>query len=143
MKYKQIIFKKDKQGDQYIIVNDDSSAFKSNLSDNEIIIRQLTSENCPIKRSCIEYIEADRFSRFCGHFINLMQLASNIFSPEGLFCSRSKKYHGVSVLKPLKCPNSKDSCLVCDDLANVKALPHPEKSNCHVVCKYDPNAGED
>jgi len=127
MKYKQIIYKKNKEGDLLIIVNDDSTPFKTNLGDNEIIIRQLSSENCPINRSCIDYIETDRFSRLCKHFINLMQLTRQTFSQEALFCSKNKKYHGVSVLKPIKCPSAKDSCLVCGDLANVKAVPYPEK----------------
>ena len=134
MKYKQILLKNDKDGKQYIITNDDSSAFKPNLSDSEIIIGQLFSENCPINRNCIDYSEKDRSSRFCGHFINLMQLTYNVFSPEGLFCSKSKMYHSVSVLKPFNCPLSRDSCIMCDELVNIKAIPYPEKSNCHVVC---------
>ncbi|MEW6673383.1 MAG: hypothetical protein AB1427_16900 [Thermodesulfobacteriota bacterium] len=134
MNYKHIIFKKDKEGDLYVITNDDGSAFRTNLNENEIVIGQLFSDSCPINRSCIDYIETKKVSRFCGHFINLMQLTAHAFSPEGLFCRKSKKYHPVSVLRPHNCPLSGDSCLGCDRLANIKAVPYPEKSNCHVVC---------
>ena len=134
MKYQPVIIKKDKEGDQFIIINDSSSVFENNLSENENIIDQLYSEHCPINRNCIDYIEKDQVSRFCGHFKNLFQLTENEFSYEGLFCNKSKKYYNTSVLKPLNCPIPKDSCLGCDRLINIKAIPYPEKSHCHVVC---------
>jgi len=134
MKYKPVIIKKDKDGDQFIIRNDDGSVFENNLRDIEVIIDQLLSEYCPINRNCIDYIEKDKASRICGHFKNLFQLDENVFSDESIFCEKSKKYHTLSVLKPLNCTVSKDSCLGCEKILDIKAIPYPEKSHSHVVC---------
>ncbi len=116
MKYKPIVFEKDKDGDQYIIID------------------HLSAEHCPIDRVCIDYIEKDNVSILCEHFTSLFQLDDNQFSHEGLYCNKKKKYCEVTALKPVKCQISRDSCLECEKLLNVIIDPYPEKSNCHVVC---------
>ena len=64
MPYKPILFKKDKDANLYIIVNDDNSAFKPNLNDNEILLDNLTSKDCPIIRGCIDNVR-DKGASIC------------------------------------------------------------------------------
>jgi len=134
MPYKPILFKRDKDGSQYAIVNTDNSAFAPNLSDNEIAIDVLSAGDCPINLSCIYYTSEDKVSIICEHFTSLLQLADNKFSHEGLYCNKNKKYCEVAVLKPVNCPDDRDSCLECEKLLNIITDPYPEKSNCHTVC---------
>jgi len=133
MKYKPIVFKKNKDADQYIIVNDDRPEFEANLDDNEYIIGRLSSRECPIGRTCIDYNEKDRKSRFCQHFICFLQTAPHQFSFERFFCNKDRTYRDVSVIKPVDCDKGRN-CIACEKLLNIRAIPFPEKSNCHVVC---------
>ena len=133
MKYKPIIFERNKDGDQYIIVNDDRLEFEANLGDNENIIGQLSSRQCPIGQTCVDYIEENHISRFCQHFICFLQIAPYQFSFERFFCNKGRTYREVSVIKPASC-NEGRNCIACGKLLNIRAIPFPEKSNCHVVC---------
>lgn len=134
MKYQPFLFENNKDSDQYIILNDDNSNFNVNLKDNEVIIRQLSAAHCPADRICIGYKEKYKASVLCKHFINLFQISEKVFSPDSLFCDRTKRYCEVKTLMPVKCPAGKNNCLKCKKLVNIIAIPYPEKSNCHVVC---------
>ena len=134
MPYKPILFKKDKDANQYIIINNDNSVFKPNLNDNEILLDQLRSKDCPIKLDCIDNVWDKRASKYCEHFKDFFQIAHNHYSYDSFFCNKDRMYKEVSKLKPVNCPNGKDSCIGCEKFVKIEAKPYPEKSNCHVVC---------
>jgi len=134
MPYKSILYKKDKDADQYVIVNDDNSEFKPNLNANEILIDQLTSKYCPLQRGCIDNVRDKGASIYCEHFHDFFQIAHDYYSYENFFCSKDRKYKVVSKLKPVDCASGKDSCIGCEKFKKIEAKPYPEKSNCHVVC---------
>ncbi len=134
MPYKPILFKKDKDGNQYAIINDDDSAFAPNLSDNEIAIGILSSAYCPFGQYCIDNFLVKGLSIYCEHFKNFFQIDPDHYSYEGFYCNKDGKYKEVSELKPINCPNGNDSCIGCKKIIKVVTKPYPEKSNSHVVC---------
>ena len=131
MAYKPIIFERNKDGNQYAIINDDGPSFKTNLNDNEILIKELSHSSCPLKRNCIDYAIVDIYGKISILCENFKEIFRSEFS---IFCSKSDKYIDVSTLKPFCCPNSRENCMGCNNLINIVAKPYPEKSNCHVVC---------
>lgn len=134
MKYRPVSFENNKGNDQFVILNDDNSTFRTNLEDNEIIIKQLSTTHCPAEQICIGYKEKYKVSVVCKHFVNFFQITEKLFSYESFFCDKAKKYCEVKTLIPLNCPGGKNNCLKCRKLFNVIAIPYPEKSNCHVIC---------
>ncbi len=134
MPYKPIFFKRDKDGNQYAIINDDNSAFKPNLNDNEILLDKLTSKYCPIRRYCIDSVMVKGVNIYCEYFKGFFQIAPDHYSYESFFCNKDGKYKDVAKLEPVNCPNGKDNCLGCEKIIKIVAIPYPEKSNCHVVC---------
>ena len=134
MPYKAILFKRNKDTNQYAIINDDNSAFFPNLSHNEFAIDILSSEYCPLNLPCIDRTLEEGISIYCEYFVGFFEVRSDHFSYKSFYCNRDEKYREVSKLKPVDCPNGKVSCIGCKKLIKVVPKPYPEKSNCHVVC---------
>ena len=135
MKYKKILFEKDWEVNRLAIVKAGGTAFESNLVFNEIAIDLLLSDRCPIKKSCVEYVVGSGVSIFCEHFSGFLRTTASTCSLAGFFCSRSKTYHELSRLKPVKCPISRNNCRGCKHLSRVITDPITSKSNCHVLCE--------
>ena len=135
VRYKPVGVRKDEVGRKCAVINHDDSVFTHYLKHKEIIIQQLTARQCPAGRNCIEYRRKDQAVRLCEHFKNFFQLTDNRFFYKGLFCNQTKSYQKVSVLRPLDCPDSRNSCIGCDRLVNIIGIPYPEKSRSHLVCR--------
>lgn len=135
MRDKPVVIQKNEVGSQHTSINHDNSLFFSNLNHNEIVIQQLSAGQCPVGRNCIEYHRPDQSSRRCEYFKNFFQLTESRFFHKGLFCDKSKNYQKVSVLRPLDCPDSRNSCLGCERLVNIIGIPYSENTNSHLVCR--------
>ena len=116
-----------------------SAPYPENLSDGELKILELLTEECPLGHSCID-LDPSNTSSFCN-FLGPYPIHGNAVEDQArgqiLPCKivTPTVYLDVKILRVSGCPNNKPSCVGCGHLFDtVTWRPEADRSHCHIKC---------